>query len=130
MDLDGLDSVVAKTRSAELTYSDGIVSVLVTLDSDLDLEAMKEIVAARMELVDWQPHTVLIEAESNHHSEKEAREYLANYEKDPALAMAVVSNNLAVRLLANFYVKFDKPRIPTKLFKSREDALAWLKTFH
>ncbi len=129
MNLEGLDSIVAKTRSAELVYSDGIVAVNVTLDSDLDLDAMKEIVATRMEITDRKPHKVLIEAESNHDSTKEAREYLATYEGEVAVAMAIVSNNLAVRMLANFYVKFDKPRIPTKLFKSREEAIDWLNTF-
>jgi hypothetical protein len=36
---------------------------------------------------------------------------------------------LGQRILGNFYIKFQKPMIPTKIFNNHEDALEWLNLF-
>lgn len=46
-----------------------------------------------------------------------------------AVAEAYVLKSLAQKLLANFYIKFDKPEVPTKFFKTIPEAEEWLKTF-
>lgn len=49
---------------------------------------------------------------------------------DLTKAMAVITGySIPIRLLGNFFIKFEKPAYPTKLFKSKEKALAWLDTF-
>ncbi len=45
------------------------------------------------------------------------------------LADALVVNSTALKLLANFYISFNKPVKPTKIFNSEEKAVEWLKTF-
>jgi hypothetical protein len=40
--------------------------------------------------------------------------------------MAILVNSLAYRILANFFIRFDKPPVPTKLFSSRKEAIVWL----
>lgn len=40
--------------------------------------------------------------------------------------MALYVNSLAYRIMANFFIRFDKPPIPTKLFSSRDKAIDWL----
>lgn len=44
-----------------------------------------------------------------------------------SLAIAVLVDNLAKRLLMNFFMKTSKPKVPTKGFSTREDAILWLK---
>lgn len=41
---------------------------------------------------------------------------------------AIVISNLAQKIIANFYLKFNKPQMPTKIFTSTEKALEWLLT--
>ena len=43
-------------------------------------------------------------------------------------AEAFVVESLANRLIANFYIKFNRPKNPTKIFNKMESALAWLRT--
>jgi hypothetical protein len=40
--------------------------------------------------------------------------------------MALFVNSLAYRMMANFFIRFDKPPIPTKLFSDRDKAIDWL----
>lgn len=40
--------------------------------------------------------------------------------------MAILINSLAYRILANFFIRFDKPPILTKVFDTRNDAIDWL----
>lgn len=42
-------------------------------------------------------------------------------------AMAIVVDESSPRLISNFYIKVNKPVKPTKMFTSREEAIAWLK---
>lgn len=42
-------------------------------------------------------------------------------------AMAIVVDESSPRLMGNFYIKVNKPVKPTKMFTSREEAIAWLK---
>ena len=45
------------------------------------------------------------------------------------VAEAIVVNSTALKLLVNFYIAFNKPKRPTRMFDSEDKAVAWLKTF-
>lgn len=42
------------------------------------------------------------------------------------IADALVINSLPQKMLADFYLKFDKPVNPTRIFNSRDKALDWI----
>jgi hypothetical protein len=42
------------------------------------------------------------------------------------VADAMVVKNIAQRLLASFYLSFNKPKKPSKMFGSEEEAIRWL----
>ena len=64
------------------------------------------------------------------HISRDARIFLASKEAtDLNSAMAILVEDLNSTLTANFFIKFNKPACPTKMFNSRETALAWLETF-
>ena len=44
-------------------------------------------------------------------------------------ADAFVIKSMAQRILANFYIKINKPERPTKFFNTKEDATIWLKQY-
>jgi hypothetical protein len=48
----------------------------------------------------------------------------------PISARAMVIKMLGQRILANFYIKFHKPIIPTKVFNNHQDALQWLSNYY
>ncbi len=47
----------------------------------------------------------------------------------PVSARAMVIKQLGHRIAGNFYIKFHKPIIPTRIFNSHEEAIIWLKQF-
>ena len=53
-----------------------------------------------------------------------AEEYASSKRKKVAL----ISNNLAHVLVIKFYVIWNKPKTPIKIFKSEKKAFAWLKS--
>ena len=40
---------------------------------------------------------------------------------------AIVIRNLAQKIMADFYIKINKPKMPTKIFYSTDKAIAWVK---
>lgn len=62
--------------------------------------------------------------------DKEAREYASS---DIGLkfskAEAFVIKSLPHKILANFYMKIQKPSVPTKFFKSKPEAEEWLSKY-
>jgi hypothetical protein len=61
---------------------------------------------------------------------KEARELLA----DPGYsshqkAIAIITREFSIRLLATLYLKINKPKTPTRLFDNRADAIKWLSKY-
>lgn len=81
------------------------------------------------ELMQNQPFAVLVDARSVHSTTREARELLANDSLTNRVALAIVSTNLPARLIANFYMRVNSPKTPTRLFRSHEEALKWLGSF-
>jgi len=58
------------------------------------------------------------------------REYASSAEENKyTIADAIVATTSSLNMVANFYVKFNKPHMPTKVFKERDDAIKWLFSF-
>ena len=56
--------------------------------------------------------------------------YLAKNENNPcSKADAFVITSMAQKILANFYVKIFIPERPTKFFKTKEEAIQWIKQY-
>ena len=61
---------------------------------------------------------------------KEARDNAIGLEpKSPINASAIVVQNLAYRLIADFFIKVQKPKNPYSVFTDREKAYEWCKQF-
>lgn len=61
----------------------------------------------------------------------EARVYAASAEGQRyTIANAVLIDNLAKSILFNFYLKMNQPVVPTKAFKTEEEALIWLESLN
>jgi hypothetical protein len=57
----------------------------------------------------------------------DARKYAVSHEGAQfTFANAVLVNNVAKKILFNFFVNIGKPKPPTKGFNSRQEALEWL----
>ena len=71
----------------------------------------------------------IYDGEENVSITKEARDNATKIEDlSPTAGSAVVANNLAYRMVANFYIRFNKPKSPFKVVSTFEEAIAWIKT--
>lgn len=116
--------------TAEL-YNNGIIEI--TWDSSIEnievkhLKEMQRIVSLlgkekKMPLL-FKPHDFL-------HLTNDAGKYATSAEGTKySLAIAVMIDNVAKKLLMNFFVKMNKPIVPTKSFSNKEEAIIWLKDF-
>lgn len=91
-------------------------------------------VAESAEIAEWAreqfkgKYKVLTLPRENAQIEAEVRSYLtAKNRSQRVLADAIIITNLPHRLLADFYMKFNRPDIPTRFFKTYDEALQWLK---
>lgn len=117
------------TRTAKLTYSEeeGIVYIELFPGNEISLEDSKEHNLATQKLTKGALHCAFIKALGNIDISSEARKYGSNPEvQKNVIAQAVLVNSLATRIAGNFYIRFNKPPKPTRIFTNPEDAKSWL----
>lgn len=109
---------------------DGILVVHIYDQRDLELADAIEIVQAEGELTGGKKVPILHIIDKASLPSQEIREYSASEEGTLyGTAEAYITQSLAQRILGNFYVRFNKPRIPARMFTSERDAIDWLGQF-
>lgn len=94
----------------------------------LTLQDGEKIHQVMVELSKGDPYAVLMDASNFFSSTDQIRELLASKEiVGLRYAAAGVVKLLSVRLMGQFFINFNKPASPTKIFNTEEKALNWLK---
>lgn len=118
------------TSKAEITYNtDNIIRIKIFQGNELEEKDIKEIIKRCDEITGKKRHLVLLDGRGDVTATKEAREYGGNHISKTRIAEAILVETTANKLMANVYVSYNKPRIPTKIFTVEEEALKWLKSF-
>ena len=120
-----------ETATAQYYIEDDILYVVFKEDADVDIEASKEGIIARKKLQQGKPMLVLVDTSKVWQITKESRAYSAREEVDAMnKAMAIVTKgSFVAKTAGNFFIKFNKPKTPTRLFTTTEKAVAWLNSF-
>lgn len=107
---------------------DGIIHVYYKEHTELDVKLQLETLGYYIEMCGDKPHPFIFEADEYVTITKEARDNALSLEEQSPLAMsAIIVKNLAHKLIADFYLKFNKPRRPYKVFKDFQEGINWLK---
>ncbi len=124
--------IIREIKIPEATVSlrdDGIVHVYYQKNTFLNIELQMRMLDIFNEITGTKKMLFIFEADEGVIVTKGARENaLIIEEKSPVIASAVVAPNLAYRLIANFYVKFQKPKGQYKVVRDLEEGVNWLKT--
>jgi hypothetical protein len=119
------------TRTAKLWLrEDGLIQVVALRGVKSQLADAQENVAAIATLAADKRWPVLVDMRASLGIDHETRAYYSSVEgvkSDTALALLVGSP--VTRVMANFFISINRPQVPTKLFTSEAEAVAWLKTF-
>jgi hypothetical protein len=100
-------------------------------DIIIDLAAAQQIVADRLRLQNEKAYPILCDIRGIVDSDKAARDYLAQYGSVLTKAVGIIftdRKSLSL-LMITFYLRINKPQVPTKVFTDKTTALEFLKTF-
>ncbi len=109
---------------------DGIIQVTFKEGIELNVDLQERMMVVYLQLCGNSKRPFLFNAFNDIDITREARDHSAVLEKIyPGSATAVIADTVAYKLIANFYLKFNKPRTPYKVFNNIVSAEVWLKTF-
>lgn len=94
----------------------------------IELEDIQQIQIHKQHLTQGAPYCVLFVCPKFGNLSREAREFLARPEANRgALGKAVITPNLGIRMLYDFFMAMNKPPVPHKAFTELADAMTWMK---
>ena len=107
----------------------GFYKVSVNEAEEFTIDDLKKLVNAQKELGEEKlPVLVLCSEHATTNSEL-LKTISKNINNPYSKADAFVIKSMAQKILANFYIKINKPERPTKFFNDKDDAINWLKPF-
>jgi hypothetical protein len=122
-----LRSVSLKKASVSLR-EDGIVQTTIYPEQELSIRDVQEVIDQIAVVGGQKMLPQLIVAGHLSGPDLEAMRYIASPGSSPyAIAEAYVITSLSQKILARFYLNFNKPDRPTKMFSYEEEAVAWLR---
>lgn len=95
----------------------------------VDLDTAIQIVRERMAFYDNQNYPTLVDIRNARLFTKEARDYFAKKGVAGMTALAIITGGHISVIIANLFISLSKPLVPTKTFRTREQALKWLERF-
>jgi hypothetical protein len=109
---------------------DGILYVRITNEVAETVERSKKLVEAIGEMVNYKKVPMLAKFDDFVFPPKDNRDFWAKKDSCPyTSAEAFVIDSMAMTLVSNFYMSWNKPERETKMFNKIDEARKWLKTF-
>ncbi|MBN8692696.1 MAG: hypothetical protein J0L69_05840 [Bacteroidetes bacterium] len=122
---------VKKYPLATLEYDEqkNILYYRVEQDQVVEEYEIKEMLKYVEEFMGPKHHYAVIDFGGNLSSSPEARKAYADspYINKWRIADAFLVQSLGVRIMANFFIKVNKPKVNTKLFTDEKEAVKWLE---
>ncbi len=121
---------VINTRCSKLWLDErGILREHFFPKTDFTIQDAKQSMAVGFELSEGADFSWLVDMTGMRSITKEAREYFGEVEESQIKAVGLVTNSPVSKVFGNFFLRFNKPAIPVRLFSSETQALNWLKGF-
>lgn len=113
-----------------LLRDDGIVHVQIAAKEEIDIDTARMIIQAIGEKCEGKMRPVLLSSKYFAAPTAEARAFMAEKSSNPfSLASAYIARSLPEKLMANAYIRMNKPARPTRMFTTENKAIEWLKSF-
>ena len=109
---------------------DGVCRIIHVPGAEVTLEDAQETMAAYKKINNGKRLPLFIDTKTMRSLSREARHYYASEEAaDNASAAAIIVGTPVSKVLGNFYLGLSNPHLPSRLFSSEDEALAWLKGY-
>lgn len=114
----------------EIEISDfGFYKVSVNDSEEFTVDDLTKLVNAEAELGGEKLPVLVLCAEHATTNSELMNAMAKNINNPYSKADAFVIKSMAQKILANFYIKINKPERPTKFFNDKDEAINWLKPF-
>lgn len=121
---------VVRTKGAEIIFREDLILQINYDEIFLTLEDSKNIFKVTRENCPWDKSPVYLTGGGFTNQDAESRKYHGSEEVTKhCSAIAFLSDSLAQRIMANFFMTVIRPKVPTKAFSSEQSAIEWLKKF-
>lgn len=117
------------TSVVRMEIIDDILYATYLPDKVITIDDAKELIKKRIEYTQSVSYASLVTYEGVKGVDKEARTYFVNEGAEGIIAAALLVNSIYTELFGNFFLRITKPKIPTRLFTDKEEALKWLQQF-
>jgi|ERR1051326_5701008 hypothetical protein len=124
-----MEKPTVNTRKGTLMLIEpGIIKLVLKENAEWNLEDAKETHKANLELSKGQKFCVLLNASRFFIPTNEANAYIASKEcTEHRIGAAFVVKNPGMQLLGNLFLRTFKSKSATRIFKTEEAALKWLR---
>lgn len=127
-DQPGMASGRAEAGIAFLSYEDEVLWITVKDETIVTVKDMQELLKACVQLTGSRKYYSIVDVRVNAHTSQGVTDYYAQNEYNHyRYADAFIVNTLAMRLIVNFYMTFNKPSVPTRTFNDPELAKQWIE---
>lgn len=99
-----------------------------TIEHEIGKESLERILAAILEHMPTKKCFMIISTEPGASMNQEARDFASSEAFDAiSLADAILRADYNHEMAANFFIRFNRPKRPVRLFPNLEHALTWIK---
>ncbi len=126
------EGIHAIKTTAYITWmgKDGIARTVVKSNMEVGLKEAKENTEAVNAIYKGKQFPLLIDSRNIKSISKEARDHFSLRNRESVVnAFAIIIYSPLSRIIGNFFMGLNKPRVPARLFTNEEEALAWLKKY-
>jgi len=95
----------------------------------IGLEDAKKIVSDRIIFQQGKLYPAIADIRKIKYVNKDANEYLSKEGNALLLCGAIIVGSHVSEILGNFYLRINNPILPTRLFRTKEKARDWVKSF-
>ena len=118
-----------ETPTASLILEDDVLFVKMNAGIEFDETALVELFNASNQLAEFKKRHVIVDTRKSFNSSPGVRNlYATDKFIKYRYSDAFIVNSLSMRLLVNFYISVNKPKIPTKIFNDEVKAFEWINS--
>ncbi|MGE4288295.1 MAG: hypothetical protein AB7E36_06370 [Salinivirgaceae bacterium] len=122
-----MQSIVINDKLKVVQGDDQIYKYIAINKCTLDMETVKEMTRVGDEWNGTRLCANLVDMRDLFFIDSRTREYAAAQYRPHVAGQAILIESRLSSYFANLFLKFSKPKVPTKLFTKEAEALTWLK---
>lgn len=104
-----------------------VIHIKVLPGAEIELDDAKEIRKEVLGVANGNKYAIFLDGTETFEITSEARKLISEIDNaSQRIAIAFYIKSLANKLAGNFFINVNKPFTPTKIFSTKESALAWL----